>query len=118
MAQNKINDAKALLQNKADNSQLVSKEQLQQTIQPAASTDGMTQDSTRNYNNKRQAAEQAIQHANDVINNGDATSQQINDAKNTVEQAQREYAEAKSNLRADKSQLQSAYDTLNRDVNK
>ncbi len=116
-AQNKINEAKALLQNKADNSQLVrAKEQLQQTIQPAASTDGMTQDSTRNYNNKRQAAEQAIQHANDVINNGDATSQQINDAKNTVEQAQREYAEAKSNLRADKSQLQSAYDTLNRDV--
>ncbi len=116
-AQNKINEAKALLQNKADNSQLVrAKEQLQQTIQPAASTDGMTQDSTRNYNNKHQAAEQAIQHANDVINNGDATSQQINDAKNTVEQAQREYAEAKSNLRADKSQLQSAYDTLNRDV--
>lgn len=92
------------------------KEQLQQSIQPAASTDGMTQDSTRNYNNKRQAAEQAIQHANSVINNGDATSQQINDAKNTVEQAQREYIEAKSNLRADKSQLQSAYDTLNRDV--
>lgn len=76
----------------------------------------MTQDSTRNYNNKRQAAEQAIQHANSVINNGDATSQQINDAKNTVEQAQRDYVEAKSNLRADKSQLQSAYDTLNRDV--
>ena len=116
-AQNKINEAKALLQNKADNSQLVrAKEQLQQSIQPAASTDGMTQDSTRNYNNKRQAAEQAIQHANSVINNGDATSQQINDAKNTVEQAQREYAQAKSNLRADKSQLQSAYDTLNRDV--
>ncbi len=116
-AQNKINEAKALLQNKADNSQLVrAKEQLQQSIQPAASTDGMTQDSTRNYNNKRQAAEQAIQHANSVINNGDATSQQINDAKNTVEQAQREYIEAKSNLRADKSQLQSAYDTLNRDV--
>ena len=81
-AQNKINEAKALLQNKADNSQLVrAKEQLQQSIQPAASTDGMTQDSTRNYNNKRQAAEQAIQHANSVINNGDATSQQINDAK-------------------------------------
>ena len=116
-AQNKINEAKALLQNKADNSQLVrAKEQLQQSIQPAASTDGMTQDSTRNYNNKRQAAEQAIQHANSVINNGDATSQQINDAKNTVEQAQRDYVEAKSNLRADKSQLQSAYDTLNRDV--
>lgn len=116
-AQNKINEAKALLQNKADNSQLVrAKEQLQQSIQPAASTDGMTQDSTRNYKNKRQAAEQAIQHANSVINNGDATSQQINDAKNTVEQAQRDYVEAKSNLRADKSQLQSAYDTLNRDV--
>ena len=28
----------------------------------------------------------------------------------------RDYVEAKSNLRADKSQLQSAYDTLNRDV--
>ena len=75
----------------------------------------MTQDSTRNYNNKRQAAEQAIQHANDVINNGDATSQQINDAKIQLNR-HREYAEAKSNLRADKSQLQSAYDTLNRDV--
>lgn len=61
-AQAKINEAKSLLQNRADNSQLVrAKDHLQQVLQPAASTNGMTQQSAQNYNAKRQAAEQAIQ---------------------------------------------------------
>lgn len=116
-AQAKIDEAKNLLQTKADNSQLVrAKNQLQQSLQPPASTDGMTQQTAQNYNLKRQSAEQAIQNANSVINNGDATTQDINNAKNRIEQAQREYNEAKNNLRAEKSQLQNAYNTLIRNV--
>ncbi len=45
-AQNKINEAKALLQNKADNSQLVSKRTITTIDSTSRSTDGMTQDST------------------------------------------------------------------------
>ncbi|MEJ7243097.1 hypothetical protein WL475_13885, partial [Staphylococcus caprae] len=82
-------------------------------LQPVVSTEGMTQSSAQNYTLKRQNAEQAIENANRVINNGDASTQDIANAKIRVEQAEREYNEAKSNLRADKSQLQTAYDTLN-----
>ena len=72
-----------MLENKADNSELVSaKNQLQRTLQTTVSTDGMTAQSTQNFNNKHQAAEQAIQNATNVINNGDATAQQITEAKN------------------------------------
>ena len=71
-----------MLENKADNSELVSaKNQLQRTLQTTVSTDGMTAQSTQNFNNKHQAAEQAIQNATNVINNGDATAQQITEAK-------------------------------------
>ena len=73
---------KVYYKNRADNSQLVrAKDHLQQVLQPAASTNGMTQQSAQNYNAKRQAAEQAIQNAANVINNGDATAQQITEAK-------------------------------------
>ena len=92
------------------------RDELQHTLQPTASTEGMTQQSAQNYNSKRQAAEQAIQNANSVINNGDATSQQITEAKNKVEQAQREYVEAKKWFRADKSQLETAYHRLTQNV--
>ena len=77
----------------------------------------MTQQSAQNYNAKRQAAEQAIQNATNVINNGDATAQQIIEAKNRVVQAERDYTEAKNNLRADKTQLETAYNHLNQRVN-
>ena len=116
--QPKITSANNLLENKADNSELVSaKNQLQRTLQTTVSTDGMTAQSTQNFNNKHQAAEQAIQNATNVINNGDATAQQITEAKNRVDQAEREYTEAKNNLRADKTQLENAYNHLNQSVN-
>ncbi|WP_458127428.1 hyperosmolarity resistance protein Ebh [Staphylococcus epidermidis] len=116
-AQTKIDEAKSLLQNRADNNQLITaKNQLQNALQPVVSTEGMTQSSAQNYTLKRQNAEQAIENANRVINNGDASTQDIANAKIRVEQAEREYNEAKSNLRADKSQLQTAYDTLNRNI--
>lgn len=37
--------------------------------------------------------------------------------KNRVDQAEREYTEAKNNLRADKTQLENAYNHLNQSVN-
>ena len=37
--------------------------------------------------------------------------------KNRVDQAEREYTEAKNNLRADKTQLETAYNHLNQQVN-
>ncbi|HDB5309473.1 TPA: hypothetical protein O6W49_002637, partial [Staphylococcus aureus] len=53
-AQTKINEAKALLQNKEDNSQLVtSKNNLQSSVNQVPSTDGMTQQSIDNYNAKK-----------------------------------------------------------------
>ena len=41
----------------------------------------MTQSSAQNYTLKRQNAEQAIENANRVINNGDASTQDIANAK-------------------------------------
>ncbi|MEJ7289085.1 hypothetical protein, partial [Staphylococcus epidermidis] len=74
-AQTKIDEAKSLLQNRADNNQLITaKNQLQNALQPVVSTEGMTQSSAQNYTLKRQNAEQAIENANRVINNGDAST--------------------------------------------
>ena len=50
-AQTKIDQAKALLQDKADNSELVTaKNNLQAAVDQVPSTDGMTQQSIDNYN--------------------------------------------------------------------
>ncbi len=79
-AQTKINEAKALLQNKEDNSQLVtSKNNLQSSVNQVPSTAGMTQQSIDNYNAKKREAETEITAAQRVIDNGDATAQQISD---------------------------------------
>ena len=79
-AQTKINEAKALLQNKEDNSQLVtSKNNLQSSVNQVPSTTGMTQQSIDNYNAKKREAESEITAAQRVIDNGDATAQQISD---------------------------------------
>lgn len=116
-AQNQIDEAQRLLQNKVDNSELVAaKERLESALEPPASTEGMTESSKQEYNTKRQNAEHVIQDATTVINNGDASVQNVRDAKNRVEQALREYNAAKSNLRADKTQLEEAYNQLNQPV--
>ncbi|SUK03503.1 extracellular matrix binding protein [Staphylococcus aureus] len=85
-AQTKINEAKALLQNKEDNSQLVtSKNNLQSSVNQVPSTTGMTQQSIDNYNAKKREAETEITAAQRVIDNGDATAQQISDENTTAQ---------------------------------
>lgn len=112
-AQSKIDEAKNLLQNKVDNQELVTaKQRLEAALEPPASSDGMTARSKQQYNEKRQNAKQAILEASEVINNGDATIDDVRNTKNRVEQALIEYNEAKSNLRADKTQLEEAYNLL------
>ncbi len=87
-AQAKIDQAKALLQNKADNHELVqAKNDLQASIDQQPSLDGMTQQSIDNYNAKRQAAQSEITKAQQVIDNGDATAQQIAEQKQNVDKA-------------------------------
>ena len=49
-----------------------------------------------------------------VIDNGDATTQEITSEKSKVEQAMQALTNAKSNLRADKNELQTAYNKLMR----
>ena len=76
--QTKVNQAEALLQNKENNSALVNaKQQLQNAVNQVPSTTGMTQESINVYRAKQQAAQNEIQEAQNVINNGDATAQQI-----------------------------------------
>ena len=63
--QQKLNEARALLQNKEDNSALVrAKEQLQQAVDQVPSTEGMTQQTKDDYNSKQQAAQQEISKHN------------------------------------------------------
>ena len=72
----------------------------------------MTQDSINNYNAKRADAQSAINLANSIIDNGDATAQQIADEKSKVNQAA--LNDAKQHLTADTSKLQNALNGLNR----
>ena len=51
-------------------------------------------------------------HLHKVIDNGDATTQEITSEKSKVEQAMQALTNAKSNLRADKNELQTAYNKL------
>ena len=114
-AQAKIDQAKALLQNKADNHELVqAKNDLQTSIDQQPSLDGMTQQSIDNYNAKRQAAQSEITKAQQVIDNGDATPQQIATQKQNVENALNALNQAKSDLTADTSALQQAVQQLDR----
>lgn len=114
-AQTKINEAKALLQNKEDNSQLVtSKNNLQSSVNQVPSTTGMTQQSIDNYNAKKREAESEITAAQRVIDNGDATAQQISDEKHRVDNALTALNQAKQNLTADTHELEQAVQQLNR----
>lgn len=86
--QPKLDSAIHLLENKANNNELVTaRNQLQEAINNQPSTTGMTQDSINNYNAKRADAQSAINLANSIIDNGDATAQQIADEKSKVNQA-------------------------------
>lgn len=115
--QQKLNEARALLQNKEDNSALVrAKEQLQQAVDQVPSTEGMTQQTKDDYNSKQQAAQQEISKAQQVIDNGDATTQQISNAKTNVERALEALNNAKTGLRADKEELQNAYNQLTQNI--
>ncbi|MCC0831167.1 FIVAR domain-containing protein, partial [Staphylococcus capitis] len=69
-----------------------------------------------NYNVKKQAAQAELQKAEQVITNGDATAQQISAEKDKVEQALQALNDAKSGLRADKSELQTAYQQLIKNI--
>ncbi len=114
-AQTKINEAKALLQNKEDNSQLVtSKNNLQSSVNQVPSTTGMTQQSIDNYNTKKREAESEITTAQRVIDNGDATAQQISEEKHRVDNALTALNQAKQNLTADTHALEQAVQQLNR----
>ncbi len=114
-AQTKINEAKALLQNKEDNSQLVtSKNNLQSSVNQVPSTAGMTQQSIDNYNAKKREAETEITATQRVIDNGDATAQQISDEKHRVDNALTALNQAKHDLTADTHALEQAVQQLNR----
>ena len=54
--------------------------------------------------------------AQQIINNGDATEQQITNETNRVNQAINAINKAKNDLRADKSQLENAYNQLIQNV--
>lgn len=111
----KVNDAIHILQNKDNNSALVTaKNQLQQSVNDQPLTTGMTQDSINNYEAKRNEAQSAIRNAEAVINNGDATAKQISDEKSKVEQALAHLNDAKQQLTADTTELQTAVQQLNR----
>ena len=88
------------------------KQQLQNAVNQVPSTTGMTQESINVYRAKQQAAQNEIQEAQNVINNGDATAQQIAAEKTKVDQALQALNDAKSGLRANKEELQSAYNQL------
>ena len=114
--QPKVNQAIALLQPKENNSALVhAKNQLQNAVNESDPTRGMTSTTANNYNTKKREAQAEIQKADQIIADGDATAKQISDEKK-VEQALQALNNAKSDLRADKSQLQNAYNKLTEQV--
>lgn len=114
-AQTKIDQAKAMLQNKEDNSQLVtSKNNLQSSVNQVPTTAGMTQQSIDNYNAKKREAETEITAAQRIIDNGDASAQQISDEKHRVDNALTALNQAKHDLTADTHELEQAVQQLNR----
>ncbi|MEJ7376078.1 hypothetical protein, partial [Staphylococcus caprae] len=107
--QPELDKAIAMLQDKEDNSALVTaKNQLQQAVNDQPLTTGMTQASINNYEAKRNEAQSAIRNAESVINNGDASAKQISDEKSKVEQALAYLNDAKQQLTADTTELQTA----------
>ena len=108
--QPELDKAIAMLKNKENNNALVqAKQQLQQIVNEVDPTQGMTTDTANNYKSKKREAEDEIQKAQQIINNGDATEQQITNETNRVNQAINAINKAKNDLRADKSQLENAY---------
>ena len=93
--QPKVNQAIALLQPKENNSELVqAKKRLQDAVNDIPQTQGMTQQTINNYNDKQREAERALTSAQRVIDNGDATTQEITE-KSKVEQAMQALTNAK-----------------------
>lgn len=116
-AQTKINEAKALLQNKEDNSQLVtSKNNLQSSVNQVPSTTGMTQDSINAYNAKLTAARNKIQQINQVLA-GSPTVDQINTNTSAANQAKSDLDHARQALTPDKAPLQTAKAQLEQSIN-
>ena len=69
--QPKVNQAIALLQPKENNSELVqAKKRLQDAVNDIPQTQGMTQQTINNYNDKQREAERALTSAQRVIDNG------------------------------------------------
>ena len=114
--QPKVNQAIALLQPKENNSALVhAKNQLQNAVNESDPTRGMTSTTANNYNTKKREAQAEIQK---LIKSLQTEMQLLNKflMKNKVEQALQALNNAKSDLRADKSQLQNAYNKLTEQV--
>lgn len=106
-----------MLQNKENNTELVNaKNRLENAVNDTDPTHGMTQETINNYNAKSEAQNE-IQKANMIINNGDATAQDISSEKSKVEQVLQALQNAKNDLRADKRELQTAYNKLIQNVN-
>lgn len=92
-----------MLQNKENNTELVNaKNRLENAVNDTDPTHGMTQETINNYNAKKREAQNEIQKANMIINNGDATAQDISSEKSKVEQVLQALQNAKNDLRADK----------------
>ena len=85
---------------------------LQDAVNDIPQTQGMTQQTINNYNDKQHEAERALTSAQRVIDNGDATTQRVLLKNLKVEQAMQALTNAKSRLRADKNELQTAYNKL------
>ena len=86
--QPELDKAIAMLKNKENNNALVqAKQQLEQIVNEVDPTQGMTTDTANNYKSKNIEAEDEIQKAQQIINNGDATEQQITNETNRVNQA-------------------------------
>ncbi|WP_322976151.1 hypothetical protein, partial [Limosilactobacillus reuteri] len=58
------------------------KQRLEQIVNEVDPTQGMTTDTANSYKSKKLEAEDEIQKAQQIINNGDATEQQITNETN------------------------------------
>ena len=130
-AQAKVDAAKAeltkaaeLLVNKADNTELKkAKEALSTLVTEADPTTGKTADSAKSYNDAKTAAQEAIQEAETVINDENATPAQVTEALNKVNEkksaletakqalVEAATAEEKAKLKADADLLTKADET-------
>ena len=105
-AQTKVDAAKAeltkaaeLLVNKADKTELTNaKEALSALATEADSTTGKTADSAKAYNDAKTAAQEAIQAAETVINDENATPAQVTEALNKVNEKKAALESAKQAL--------------------